>query len=128
MQSSPSRGGNEKGLQKKDTSTRVLSILFRSRRFALRERRVVPCIRVSQFFPERHKHVVLQPPRGSGVSWKLRSNQGPTPQGGRPCTLHPASARSYSRSAPSSPRPRSPPSSISLPGGASPTATATSPS
>src|SRR4051794_41111676 len=79
-------------------------------------------------FPGRHKHVVLQPPCGSEVSWMLPGTRGSAPQGGRPCSLHPASIRSYCSSAPSSPPPASPPSSTSPPGGASPTATATSPS
>src|SRR3954467_98562 len=79
-------------------------------------------------FPELDNHVVLQPPCGPEVSWELHSNQGPAPQGGRPCSLLPASARSYSRSGPSSPPPPSPPSPSSPPGGASRTDTATSPS
>src|SRR3954453_7679104 len=79
-------------------------------------------------FPERDKHVVLQPPCGSDVSWELLDNQGPAPQGGRPCSLHPASVPSYSSSDPSSPHPASPPSSTSPPDGASRSAIATSPS
>src|SRR3954462_7447656 len=79
-------------------------------------------------FPELGKHVVLQPPCGPEVSWELHSNQGPAPQGGRPCSLPPRSSRSYSSSAPSSPRRASTTSGTSPPDGASRLATATSPS
>ena len=79
-------------------------------------------------FPELDKHVVSRPPCASGVSWTLLRDQDPAPQGGRTCSLHPPSARSYSGSAPSSPRRPSPPSSTSPPAGASRTGTATSPS
>src|SRR3954467_15764815 len=79
-------------------------------------------------FPELDNHVVLQPPCGPEVSWELHSNQGPAPQGGRPCRLPPRSSRSYSSSAPSSPRRASTTSGTSPPDGASRLATATSPS
>src|SRR5512132_3223203 len=74
------------------------------------------------------KQVVSRPPCVSGLSWTLLRDQDPAPQGGRTCSLHPPSARSYSGSAPSSPRRPSPPSSTSPPAGASRTGTATSPS
>src|SRR3954447_26015631 len=87
-----------------------------------------PLVRVSHFSWWANKHVVLRPPWATGVSWELLSNQDPAPQGGRPCSLHPPSARSYSNSAPSSSPPPSPPSSPSPRAGASPSDIATSPS
>src|SRR5262249_32805808 len=81
---------------------------------------------VSHFSQELDKHVVSRPPCASGVSWTLLHDQDPAPQGGRTCSLHPPSVRSYSGSGPPSPRRPSPPSSTSPPAGASRTGAATS--